>query len=145
MPLSRCMRCWLIDLMNLWLWSSTCNHLKRIITIIEIFQARIQEKNEPPQNFPVSRFYPMFPRFFTTFPRFFTYSKFFKVCKSERCGSLNPRLYYSLLKFIYIFFSSTLLLKNLFKTFLLQWKHNQSNFQIFLFFIKKCNRNLLKI
>ena len=24
------------------------------------------------QNFPVSRFYPIFPRFFTTFPRFFT-------------------------------------------------------------------------
>ena len=29
------------------------------------FQARIQKKNEPPQNFPVSQFYPIFPRFFT--------------------------------------------------------------------------------
>ena len=55
-------------------------------------QARIQEKNEPPQNFPVSRFYPMFSRFFTTFPRNCTFRKFFKVCKCERCGSLNPRL-----------------------------------------------------
>ena len=58
-------------------------------------QAQIQEKNEPPQNFPVSRFNPIFPRFFTTFPRFFTFcifSKFFKVRKCERCGSLNPRL-----------------------------------------------------
>ena len=31
---------------------------------------RIQEKNEPSQNFVISRFYPMFPRFFTTFPLF---------------------------------------------------------------------------
>ena len=43
------------------------------------------------KNFPVSRFHPMFPRFFTTFPRF-SLTKFFKVCKCERCGSLNPRL-----------------------------------------------------
>ena len=28
-------------------------------------QARMQEKNEPRQNFLVSRFYQMFPRFFT--------------------------------------------------------------------------------
>ena len=35
-------------------------------------QARIQEKNEPPQNSPVSRFYPIFPRFLTTFPQIFT-------------------------------------------------------------------------
>ena len=41
---------------------------------------------------PVSRFYLIFPDFFTTFPWFFTNSKFFKVRKCERCGSLNPRL-----------------------------------------------------
>ena len=33
-------------------------------------QAWIQEKNEPPQNFPVSRFYPLFPRFLQRFPNF---------------------------------------------------------------------------
>ena len=53
-------------------------------------QARIQKKNEPPQNFPVFWFYPISPRFFTTFPRFFT-NKIFKVRKCERCGSLNLR------------------------------------------------------
>ena len=37
------------------------------------------ERNEPSQNFPVFRFYPIFPRFF-------------KFRKCERCGSLNPRL-----------------------------------------------------
>ena len=46
-------------------------------------QAWIQEKNEHPQNFPVSRFIQCFPDFSLT--------KFFKVHKSERCGSLNPR------------------------------------------------------
>ena len=54
-------------------------------------QARIQEKNKHPQNFPVSRFYPMFPRFSQRFPDF-SLTKFFKVRKCERCGSLNPRL-----------------------------------------------------
>ena len=42
----------------------------------------------------ISRFYPIFPRFFTTFPRKCTFSKFFKVRKCERCGSLNPLLVY---------------------------------------------------
>ena len=44
----------------------------------------MQEKNEPPQNFPILRFYPIFPRFFT--------KKIFKVRVCERCGSLYPRL-----------------------------------------------------
>ena len=59
--------------------------------ILNGYQARIQKKNEPPQNFLISRFYQMFPRYFTTFPRFFT-NKFFEVRKWKRCGSLNPRL-----------------------------------------------------
>ena len=33
-----------------------------------------------------------FPDLFTTFPRKFTLSKFFKVRKWERCGSVNPHL-----------------------------------------------------
>ena len=41
-------------------------------------QARIQEKNEPPQNFPISRFYLMFSRFLQRFPDF-SLAKFFKV------------------------------------------------------------------
>ena len=53
--------------------------------------ARIQEKNEPPQNFPLSRFYPMLPRFSQRFPDF-SLTKLFKVRKCERCSSLNPRL-----------------------------------------------------
>ena len=35
------------------------------ITTYHSSQARIQVKNEPPQNSPVSRFYPMFPRILT--------------------------------------------------------------------------------
>ena len=61
---------------------------------VSLFQVRIQEKK-----FPVSRFYPMSPRFFTTFPDF-SLIKFFKVCKCERYGSRNPRLYL----FIFIYF-----------------------------------------
>ena len=37
-------------------------------SILSTEQARIQEKNELPQNFPVSRFYPMFPDFSQRFP-----------------------------------------------------------------------------
>ena len=55
------------------------------------FQARIQAKCDPPQNFPVSRLYPMFSRFSQRFPDFLL-TKFFKVRKCKRCGSLNPRL-----------------------------------------------------
>ena len=53
---------------------------------------RMQKKNEPPQNFPVSRMYQMFPRFFTN-------SKVFRVRKCKRCGSLNPRRPFRLLMF----------------------------------------------
>ena len=42
-------------------------------------------KNEPPQNFPVSR------SFIQYFPDF-SLTKSFKVRKCERCGSLNPPL-----------------------------------------------------
>ena len=55
------------------------------------FQARIQAKNEPTQNFLVSQFYPIFPRFLQRLPDF-SLTKFFKVRNCERCGSLNPRL-----------------------------------------------------
>ena len=46
------------------IWEHWANDdLKNLILFISI-QAQIQEKNESPQNFPVSRFYPIFPRFF---------------------------------------------------------------------------------
>ena len=46
-----------------------------------------QEKIEPSQNIPVSRF----PDFIKCFPIFHNFSRFFtnKVRKCERCGSLN--------------------------------------------------------
>ena len=47
-----------------------------------LIQTRIQEKNEPPQNFPVSRFYPIIPDFSQRFPDF-SLTKFFKVRKCE--------------------------------------------------------------
>ena len=59
--------------------------------ISTVRQARIQEKNKPPQNFPVSQFNPMLINFLQRFPDF-SLTKFFKVRKYERCGSLNPRL-----------------------------------------------------
>ena len=85
-----------------------------ILWQIQVLKARIQEKNEPPQNFLVSRFYPTFTRFFTMFSRFFktfpwfsqcfpdfsqrfpdfSLTKLFKVRKCERCDSLNPRCWY---------------------------------------------------
>ena len=49
-----------------------------------VLKVKQVQKNEPSQNFPVSRFNQYFPDFSQT--------KFFKVCKCERCGSLNPRL-----------------------------------------------------
>ena len=58
--------------------------------MLDKFQARIQKKNEPPQNFPVSRFYPIFPLFSQRFHDFLK-TKMFKVCKCERRGSLDPR------------------------------------------------------
>ena len=56
------------------------------------YQAWIQEKNEPPQNFPVSRFYPMFPRFFTN--KIFQGSQVRTLRQSEsapipRCGAMS--------------------------------------------------------
>ena len=48
-----------------------------------------RQKNKPPQNFSVSRFYQIYIQ---SFPDF-SLTKFFKVRKCERCGSLNPRLY----------------------------------------------------
>ena len=62
------------------------NLLKRIDEL-----ARIQEKNESPQNFPLSRFYPMLPRFSQRFPDF-SLTKFFNVHKCERYERLNLRL-----------------------------------------------------
>ena len=58
-----------------------------ICTVEQHFsQARIQEKNEPPQNFPVSRFYPMFPRFSQCFPEF---SLIALLVKFSRFASAN--------------------------------------------------------
>ena len=49
-----------------------------------------RKKNEPPRNFPVSRFYPMFPQFFTTFTRFFT-NKIFQGSQGNQCQ--NEKFY----------------------------------------------------
>ena len=58
----------LLDYFNFffkWLSLSCVKYLLTLIVYVLLFpQARIQEKNEP-QNFLVSRFYPMFTRFFT--------------------------------------------------------------------------------
>ena len=55
------------------------------------FQAQIQKKNEPLQNFRFPDFIQCLPDFSQRFPDF-SLTTFFKVRKSERCGSLNPRL-----------------------------------------------------
>ena len=72
-----------------------CQNCASLVCLLSIKKATnrrgYRKKNEPPYNFPVSRFYPIFPDFLQPSPDF-SPTKIFKVRKCERCGSLNPRL-----------------------------------------------------